>query len=462
MVERLTGGKALPAEALEQIVAKTDGVPLFVEELTKAVLEARAPGDEGDRHAPAGPLPLAAVPATLHDAPHGAPRPARGGEGGGPNRGGDRSRVPVRPPRRGLAARWPGARGRAVRPLGGGARLPAHPAAQRRLRLQARARARHRLRQPAARPAAAHPRPDRRRPARAAPRLPAGGDGPPSHRSRPSRRGGGILGAGGAAGQFPAPRARRPWRTSDARWRSSSRSRTRPSANDAKRCCRAPWAAPWSTSPAPARRRSSRPTRGPATCASRPATPRRGSSPSGTSGMSITRARTTAGAGAGHAPDRRSRAGGTTRSSCCRRSISSGARSVTSASTARPGHRCERGWALYDPERHGAHHLTYGAHDPGVCSRIQGAFATWFLRPAGPSARLVRAGAGARAPGCTTPQVVVHALVRGLPLVPPVLGTRERVAAQAETAFALAGRAGFRQPSHGGADPPRLGTGQRW
>ena len=30
---------------------------------------------------------------------------------------------------------------------------------------------------------------------------------------------------------------------------------------------------------------------------------------------------------------------------------------------------CERGWALYDPEQHGSHHLTFGAHDPGVCSR---------------------------------------------------------------------------------------------
>ena len=39
MVGRVTGGKALPAEVLEQILARTDGVPLFVEELTKAVLE---------------------------------------------------------------------------------------------------------------------------------------------------------------------------------------------------------------------------------------------------------------------------------------------------------------------------------------------------------------------------------------------------------------------------------------
>ena len=39
MIERVAGGKALPAEVLQQLVAKTDGVPLFVEELTKMVLE---------------------------------------------------------------------------------------------------------------------------------------------------------------------------------------------------------------------------------------------------------------------------------------------------------------------------------------------------------------------------------------------------------------------------------------
>ena len=39
MIDRVAGGKALPSEVLEQIVAKTDGVPLFVEELTKTVLE---------------------------------------------------------------------------------------------------------------------------------------------------------------------------------------------------------------------------------------------------------------------------------------------------------------------------------------------------------------------------------------------------------------------------------------
>ena len=35
MIEHLTGGKPLPEEVMAQIVAKTDGVPLFVEELTK-------------------------------------------------------------------------------------------------------------------------------------------------------------------------------------------------------------------------------------------------------------------------------------------------------------------------------------------------------------------------------------------------------------------------------------------
>ena len=48
MVAELTGSKALPPEVLEQILLKTDGVPLFVEELTKAVLESRAPARCGD------------------------------------------------------------------------------------------------------------------------------------------------------------------------------------------------------------------------------------------------------------------------------------------------------------------------------------------------------------------------------------------------------------------------------
>ncbi len=47
IVEQLTGGKALPSEVLQQIVAKTDGVPLFVEELTKIVVESEGTGYRG-------------------------------------------------------------------------------------------------------------------------------------------------------------------------------------------------------------------------------------------------------------------------------------------------------------------------------------------------------------------------------------------------------------------------------
>ena len=39
MIEQVAGGKALPAEVHQQLLTKTDGVPLFVEELTKMVLE---------------------------------------------------------------------------------------------------------------------------------------------------------------------------------------------------------------------------------------------------------------------------------------------------------------------------------------------------------------------------------------------------------------------------------------
>jgi class 3 adenylate cyclase/predicted ATPase len=67
LVERVAGGKTLPAEVLGQIVAKTDGVPLFVEELTKTVLESGLLRDAGDRYVLAGPLPPLAIPSTLHD-----------------------------------------------------------------------------------------------------------------------------------------------------------------------------------------------------------------------------------------------------------------------------------------------------------------------------------------------------------------------------------------------------------
>ena len=68
MLQRITGGKRLPAEVVRQMVAKTDGVPLFVEELTKTVLEAGWLQEQEDRYELTGPLPALAIPATLQDA----------------------------------------------------------------------------------------------------------------------------------------------------------------------------------------------------------------------------------------------------------------------------------------------------------------------------------------------------------------------------------------------------------
>src|SRR5262249_16110053 len=67
MVARVTGGRVLPAEVMKQIVAKTDGNPLFVEELTKTVLEAGILVENHDGYRLDGPLPPLAIPATLQD-----------------------------------------------------------------------------------------------------------------------------------------------------------------------------------------------------------------------------------------------------------------------------------------------------------------------------------------------------------------------------------------------------------
>ncbi len=67
MIARITGGRALPAEVTEQIVAKTDGNPLFIEELTKAVLEAGILVEDTGGFRLDGPLPPLAIPATLQD-----------------------------------------------------------------------------------------------------------------------------------------------------------------------------------------------------------------------------------------------------------------------------------------------------------------------------------------------------------------------------------------------------------
>ena len=65
IIERLVGNKKLPADVTAEIVERTDGIPLFVEEMTKAVLEAET--DSAARQTVAAVPSLAlAVPASLH------------------------------------------------------------------------------------------------------------------------------------------------------------------------------------------------------------------------------------------------------------------------------------------------------------------------------------------------------------------------------------------------------------
>jgi class 3 adenylate cyclase/predicted ATPase len=65
IISRLVGNKELPADVMAEIVERTDGIPLFVEEMTKAVLEAESEG-AAEHVAAAVPSPALAVPASLH------------------------------------------------------------------------------------------------------------------------------------------------------------------------------------------------------------------------------------------------------------------------------------------------------------------------------------------------------------------------------------------------------------
>ncbi len=65
MIDRVVGNKPIPAAIRQDIVERTDGIPLFVEEVTKAVLEAES-DDDAKRTAGVLPFPARAVPASLH------------------------------------------------------------------------------------------------------------------------------------------------------------------------------------------------------------------------------------------------------------------------------------------------------------------------------------------------------------------------------------------------------------
>jgi predicted ATPase/class 3 adenylate cyclase len=67
MIDRMTSGGKLPADVLDQIVEKTDGVPLFIEELTKSVLESGLVHEENGAYVLDTALTPLAIPSTLHD-----------------------------------------------------------------------------------------------------------------------------------------------------------------------------------------------------------------------------------------------------------------------------------------------------------------------------------------------------------------------------------------------------------
>jgi predicted ATPase len=67
IVTGMTDGKTFPAEVLQQIIAKTDGVPLFVEELTKAILESGQLKTLDEHYELTGSFSTFTIPATLQD-----------------------------------------------------------------------------------------------------------------------------------------------------------------------------------------------------------------------------------------------------------------------------------------------------------------------------------------------------------------------------------------------------------
>ena len=67
MVRTVTGGKLLPPELMAEVARKTDGIPLFVEEFTKMVVESDWLQETDGQYALTGPLPTLLIPSTLQD-----------------------------------------------------------------------------------------------------------------------------------------------------------------------------------------------------------------------------------------------------------------------------------------------------------------------------------------------------------------------------------------------------------
>ena len=92
MIDGVTGNKRLPESVRHDIIERTDGIPLFVEEITKAVLEAENEGAT-ERAVAAIPSPSVAVPASLH-ASLMARLDGRPRQGGSADRGGNGREFP--------------------------------------------------------------------------------------------------------------------------------------------------------------------------------------------------------------------------------------------------------------------------------------------------------------------------------------------------------------------------------
>src|SRR5260370_28391501 len=98
MIDHFVANKPLPANIRQDIIERTDGIPLFVEEMTKAVLEAESE-DEARRAAALVPSPALAGPPALHPSFVARPPPASPPPEGAATRGGGRAAVLPPPPR---------------------------------------------------------------------------------------------------------------------------------------------------------------------------------------------------------------------------------------------------------------------------------------------------------------------------------------------------------------------------
>jgi class 3 adenylate cyclase len=203
MIAGITGGKALPQEVADQIIDRTDGVPLFVEELTKAVVESGTLTDAGDRYTVDGTGAGAGDPGELAGFAPGPARSSGAGARGGADRGGARPPILARADRRLGANAAAATRRRADAAGWRRADLPARHLARRRVPLQARAGTGRRLQHLIAQPPAAASCPSRRHPRRPVSgdrRGPAGSARPPLRGGRSDREGGRLLACRRAAG----------------------------------------------------------------------------------------------------------------------------------------------------------------------------------------------------------------------------------------------------------------------